>query len=196
MLTNRSFLKHAFVYGAASLLTSAAGFLLIPLFTRCLDKDEFGALETIGRAAELAGVFLLVTGIKQGLMTLYQQKDSEVERRRTIGAALFLVSCASLLVGGVVFAAAPVFGRFVEEDPHLLRLAVLAIVLEPLHLLPLALMQARLESTRFLAITVSQFLTRSSPEYRLRHLVPLGHGRRTGGDGRERSHLRRNPHRP
>src|SRR5262249_33302608 len=42
----------------------------------------------------------------------------------------------------------------------LLRLAILAILLEPLSQIPLTLVQARVESTRFVAITLSQFLVR------------------------------------
>jgi O-antigen/teichoic acid export membrane protein len=159
-MNDRSFLKHAAIYGTASLLTQAAGFLLIPIFTRCLDKAEYGRLEILGRAAEFAGILVLVSGLRQGLMTLYQQKDSEAERRRTVGAALVLVFGAALLVGGIMALSAPTLGGWLNEEPRLLVLAVLAILLEPLHLLPLALMQARLESTRFVVMTVAHFLTR------------------------------------
>ncbi len=160
MMNNQSFLKHALVYGTASLLTSAGNFLLIPLFTRYLDMDRYGALETLGRTAECAGLLMMVGGFRQGLMTLHQQKDSDGERRRTVGAAFFLMFCSSVLVGGLMYVLAPAVGGWLKEDPQLLALAVLAIVLEPFHLLPLALMQARLESTLFVFLTVGQFLTR------------------------------------
>ena len=159
-MNNQSFLKHALVYGTASLLTSAGSFLLIPLFTRYLEMDRYGALETLGRTAECAGLLLLVGGFRQGLMTLQQQKDSAEERRRTVGAAFFLMFCAAVLVGGLMFLSAPSLGKWLKEDPQLLSLAVLAILLEPFHLLPLALMQARLESISFVFVTVCQFLMR------------------------------------
>ena len=160
MTNDRSFLKHALVYGMANLLTQAANFLLIPLFTRCLDKDRFGDLETVGRAAELAGLFLLVSGLRQGLMTLYQQKDSDRERRRTVGAVLAIVCCGTVLVGGAMCVWAATVGGWLGVEGRLFLLAVLAIVLEPFHLLPLSLMQARLESTRFVTITISHFFLR------------------------------------
>jgi O-antigen/teichoic acid export membrane protein len=161
-MNNGSFLKHALVYGTATLFTSAANFLLTPLFTRCLTREEYGAQETLCRCAEFVGLFMLVGGLRQGLMTLYQQKVSEPERRRTVGAALFLITCASLLVGGVMFVCSDRWGASLREDPRLLGLAITAIVLEPFHLLPLALMQVRLESTRFVLITVCHFVTRVS----------------------------------
>jgi O-antigen/teichoic acid export membrane protein len=160
VINNRSFLKHAVVYGLASLLTSAGNFLLVPLYTRCLNKEQFGALEILGRVGEAAGIFLLVSGVRQGLMTLYQQKDSDGERRRTVTAALLLVFCASLLVGGLLVVSASTVAGRLHVETRLLAVAVLAVLLEPFHLLPLVLMQARLESARFVAVTVCHFLTR------------------------------------
>jgi O-antigen/teichoic acid export membrane protein len=160
VLNNRSFLKHALIFGSASLLTQAAGILLIPLFTRCLSKEEYGALEILVRAGEVAAIFLLVSGLKQGLMTHYQQKDSDAERKRTVSAALVLLLIASVVVGGVIFLSERVIAEKLRLESNLLALAVAAVVLEPFHLLPLALMQARLESTRFVATTVCHFLTR------------------------------------
>ena len=160
MSNDRSFLKHAFIFGTASLLTQAAGFLLIPLYTRYLDKDQNGALEMLGRAAELAGLFVLVSGLKQGLVTFYQQRESDEERRRTVGAALFLVFCAPVVVGGLLIVLGSTFAGWLREDSRWLALAVLATLLEPLHLLPLALMQARLESTRYFVVVLSQNLMR------------------------------------
>jgi O-antigen/teichoic acid export membrane protein len=148
------------IFGTASLLTQAAGFLLIPLFTRCLTKDEFGALEILIRAGEIAGIFLLVSGLKQGLLTHYQQKDTDAERRRTVAAALVLLLIASVVVGAVALMSASFFAEKLRVDAHLLAVAVVAVVLEPFHLLPLALMQARLESIRFVLVTVCYFLVR------------------------------------
>ena len=160
MLDNRSFLRHALIFGTASLFTQAAGVLLIPLFTRCLTKDEFGALEVLVRAGEVAGVFLLVSGLKQGLVTNYQQKDTDAERRRTVSATLLLVLGVSLLLGAVALMSASAVAERLRVETHTLILAVFAVILEPFHLLPLALMQARLESTRFVAVTVCHFLAR------------------------------------
>ena len=114
----------------------------------------------LGRAAELAGLFVLVSGLKQGLVTFYQQRESDQERRRTVGAALFLVICAPLIVGGLLILSGSTLAGWLREDIGLLALAVLATMLEPLHLLPLALMQARLESMRVFIVVLSQNLMR------------------------------------
>ena len=159
-MNNGSFLRHAVVYGLANLLTQGAGFVLIPLYTRCLSKNDVGSLEILGRAAELGGTLLLVSGLKQGLMTLYQQKTEESERRRTAGSALGIVLLLGLVLSGIMLLLPQQLLDWLQLPRRFIQLSVLAVVLEPLHLLPLALMQMRLESTRLVIVTVAQFLTR------------------------------------
>src|SRR5260370_26235795 len=78
---------------------------------------------------------------------------------------MVLVLFLSAVVGGVALTfAQPITDMLGTENgtiaPILLRLAVLAILCEPLSLMPLSLVQSRVESRRFLVISVSQFLVR------------------------------------
>jgi O-antigen/teichoic acid export membrane protein len=162
-MKERSFLGHAIVYGAANLLTQAAGLVLTPLYTRCLSHDDFGAIQVLERTGELASTLLLVGGLRQGLMTLYQQKTAANERQRTVSAALALVFVVNALVGGLLIAVPALTDRLAHGlaiNGRGLRLVLLAIFLEPFHLFPLALAQARLESVSFVAVAFGQFLTR------------------------------------
>ena len=59
-------------------------------------------------------------------------------------------------------------------EPNLLRLAVLAVLLEPLTLMPMALLQARLESATFVAVTASQFVVRVLLTVLLTVVLPWG----------------------
>jgi O-antigen/teichoic acid export membrane protein len=165
IMKSESFLRHAAVYGLASLLVQAAGFVLLPLYTRCMSKEDFGALEVVVRLAETVSTVLLFGGLRQALLTFYQQADDEQARRRFVGSALLLV-VAGCVVGGVI--ALPLSGPLSlwlggtdrGLRPDLIRLAVLGILLEPLSLLPMALFQARMRSTTFVWVTVGQFLVR------------------------------------
>ena len=46
------FLRHAAVYGVAAALVQAAGFLLLPMYLRCLGPADYGVLEVVTRFAE------------------------------------------------------------------------------------------------------------------------------------------------
>jgi O-antigen/teichoic acid export membrane protein len=160
-----SFVRHAAVYGAANLLLQAGGFVLLPLYTRCLGPEDFGALEVLVRLGETMATFLLLGGLRQALLRFYQQSDSEDEKARVVSAALALVVGCVAAGGAVVFAFAGPLNDALRARGHdlgagLLRLAVLGVLLEPLTLVPLTLLQARLESLSYVAVTLGQFLLR------------------------------------
>jgi O-antigen/teichoic acid export membrane protein len=144
----------------SNFLVQASGFVLLPLYTRCLSKGDYGVLEVLGRVAEIVSTCLLVGGVRQAMITYYQQSGLR-DRQRVVGTALGLMGCTCLLGGGLVLAcAAPLTSCLNTPSPGLLRLAVLVILLEPFNLLPLALIQARVESLSFVLITLTQFLMR------------------------------------
>ncbi len=165
-MENRSFFRHAFLYGLGSVLVQAAGVVLVPLYTRWLTLAENGALEMLGRCAEMAGTLLLIGGLRQGLMTFYQQSKSDAEREQVFRSTMALLVLISVVGGGLIMAlAGPVCNLFQSDgrptiSADLMRLAVLSVLLEPLAMMPLALLQARVESALFVIITISQFVVR------------------------------------
>lgn len=168
-MNNRSFVKHAAVYGLANLLLQAGGFVLLPLYTHCLTPSDYGVLEVLGRLAETVGTCLMFGGFRQALLTFYQQSRNETERRRVVASTLGLFGVSGLVGGGLMLVLAgpcsSLLGTALAGDASavhggLLRLAILAILLEPLSQIHLTLMQARLESVRFGVVTIAQLLTR------------------------------------
>jgi O-antigen/teichoic acid export membrane protein len=168
-MDKQGFVKHAAVYGLANLLMQAAGVILLPLYTRCLQPGDYGVLEVLGRLAETVAPLLLFGGFRQALLTFYQQSSHEVERRQIVSTTLGLFAFTCLVGGGpVLLLADPISGWLSSVlgqgqtviSPRLLRLAILGILLEPWTLLPLALIQARVESLTFVFITLTQFLVR------------------------------------
>jgi O-antigen/teichoic acid export membrane protein len=152
----RSFLGHAAVYGVATFLMQAAGFVLLPLYLRCLSKEQFGELELVTRLAETAGTLLLFGGFRQALFALYSQAEGEPEKRRVVCSTYLLVGgCA--LVGGVMACLLP---GLAGVDAVLVRLGVLTVLLEPFSLVPLSLMQARTQSVAYVSVVAGQFLCR------------------------------------
>ncbi len=163
-MKSQSFLKHAAIYGLASMLTQIAGFVLLPLYTRYLtDPSDYGVLEVLGRIAETAATILLLGGFRQALFTFYQQAPDETERRRVVSSAFLLAGVACLC--GIVLTLVlvrPLHGLIladVSHRPWLMTLALFGVLLEPFTMLPLALLQSRMQSTRFVLTTLAQFLT-------------------------------------
>jgi O-antigen/teichoic acid export membrane protein len=167
-MDRQSFFRHAAVYGLASLLLQAAGFVLLPIYLRCFSPADFGVLEVVGRIAETVGTCLLFGGFRQALMTFYQQADAEPQRRRIVCSALTFYAASALTGGALALALGPAagagLGQWLFGEPGLadglLQLAILGILLEPFSLIPLTLIQARVESATYVLVVLAQFLFR------------------------------------
>lgn len=163
-----AFFKHATVFGLCSICVQAGGVVLLPLYTRCLDPGAYGLLEIIGRLSETVSMCLLVGGMRQALLTFYRQSESELDRRRVVCGMYALLGVICTLGGVLALLFASPLSRLLAEamesrgelSPTLLRLAFLAIILEPLTLTATAVLQARLWSVRFLVLTLLQLLMR------------------------------------
>ncbi len=163
---NQSFFRHAVLYGLGSALVTAGNVVLTPLYTRCLSKADYGALEVLGRCAEMTATVLLIGGLRQALLTYYQQSKSDAERAAVFRTTMGLLLTVCLVGGGAVMAlAGPLGACFRGGDgtavgPDLIRLALLSVLLESGTLMGLALLQTRLESAAYMAVTVGQFVAR------------------------------------
>ena len=89
-----SFFHHAAVYALGDLLVMAAGFVLLPVYSRCLTVADFGLLEVFERVAEVAAVCLLARSIPLATFTFYKQARDEAEGRRAVAAGFLLASGA------------------------------------------------------------------------------------------------------
>lgn len=160
-MARAGFLKHAAVYALGDLLLMAAGFVLVPLYARWLSPAEFGTLEVLERAGEIAAICLLGRGLPLAALALYKQGRDDEERRRATTAAL-LLALGGVLAGAAVLAlgAGAVTRTLQVDDSLLLWFAVLAALLECLIAVALAVNQARLESGYYVLTSVGQFLFR------------------------------------
>ncbi|MGL4551285.1 MAG: lipopolysaccharide biosynthesis protein, partial [Gemmataceae bacterium] len=151
----KSFLGHAAVYGVATFLMRAAGFVLLPLYLRCLSTPQFGVLEVVTRMAETAGMLLLFGGFRQALFTLYGQAEGD-DKRRVVCATYVLITAGAALGAAAAWCSPGFYG----VEAWTLRLAVLTVLVEPFSVVPLSLMQARSESLAYVAVVGVQFLCR------------------------------------
>jgi len=101
----QSFLRHALVYGLGNTLLYAASFVLLPLYTRCLDPGEYGALEILNRATEVLSLCLLFTAARQATTTFYRQSPDDQGRRGVVGTVLTAL-LAAVFLGALVLALA------------------------------------------------------------------------------------------
>lgn len=93
--------SHTLIYGLGSVLQTALGFILIPLYTRYYSTDMYGTLALITLCGTLAGsVFYL--GASSALSRSYFDYEEGIERKKVISTSLYLSilgACAQILLG-------------------------------------------------------------------------------------------------
>jgi O-antigen/teichoic acid export membrane protein len=158
-MRNLTFLKHAGVYAIGDFLVMAAGFVLLPLYTRSLTQTQFGTLEILERTGEILVVCLLGRGIPQAVFALSKQCASEIERRQIVGAA-FSIAAVTIGLGTLgLWPVADSLSAWLQVDSGLLLwTAMVVMLLDGFSLVALTLNQARLDSVFYAAVSLSQFL--------------------------------------
>jgi O-antigen/teichoic acid export membrane protein len=143
------------------MLLQAAGVLLLPLYTRFLSPAEYGALEVFSRIGEVVAVCLLFTGLRQAVLVLHGQSETDADRQ-AVGTTTAVIVAGCAAVGGLLVLAGSglLTGALGFDDGGLLVPGVLAGVLEAACLVLLGLAQARTQSVFFVVVTFAQFLIR------------------------------------
>ncbi|MDT8069767.1 MAG: oligosaccharide flippase family protein [Terriglobia bacterium] len=88
----RRLLKHSGIYGVSVVLSKMVGFLMIPIYTRCLAPSDYGVLELLDLLMFLTGIFASM-GIYSAVFKFYSAYESQQDKREVISSAL-LYYCA------------------------------------------------------------------------------------------------------
>lgn len=98
--------RDTLIYGAAAILSRGLALLTLPIYTRVLAPDDYGALETILVAGTLAAM-LVPLEISQALARLFNEVEPGAARRRMASTALwFTVAMYAAALSGVLAIAA------------------------------------------------------------------------------------------
>ncbi|MFO0680449.1 MAG: lipopolysaccharide biosynthesis protein [Sandaracinus sp.] len=91
----KQILVDTLTYGASGVMTQVLGFLLMPLYTRCLEAEEFGAIAMMSLVFQ---VFLALAslGFRTAMYKEFFAAKDEDERARAVGTAILGVGAASV----------------------------------------------------------------------------------------------------
>jgi len=113
--------RHSAIYAIGTLISRLTALVMLPIYTRYLTPEDYGAIELLTMAIELTGI-LVGFRITQAMFRYYIMSDSEVERRQVVSTVLLTVMAASglgtlvLYQGGNLFSEV-IFGttQYAEE---------------------------------------------------------------------------------
>jgi O-antigen/teichoic acid export membrane protein len=89
----RRFLKDSVVYSASTLLSRGITILLIPLYTRFLQPEEYGALDLLTVMATIIN-YIVALEISQGVARSYSDAKTGKDKSACVSSALWFAVCA------------------------------------------------------------------------------------------------------
>lgn len=156
--------RNTLIYGVGVILSRAASFIMLPLYTRLLDPAHYGVLQLLQMCVEVATITMAAGGA-YAINRFFFKAADEAERQEvvTTGMALLIVSHvgASLLLA----AAAPWLAQLVLKDAglsHLIWITAATLALEPLTSVPMALIQIRERPVLYVSFSIGRLITQLS----------------------------------
>src|SRR5690348_7471575 len=80
-------IKHTLIFGIGSIVNSAFGLVLVPLYTRYLRASEFGVLSLLMITLTLITI-VLKFGLNHAFFRHYYDTEDPLQRRRIVGSTL------------------------------------------------------------------------------------------------------------
>ena len=155
-----STVKHGLIYFLGNALARLAGFIMLPVYTRVLTTGDYGVLEILSVSADVLSM-IAGLGIRQAMLRLYYQHDSDEERHVVVSTAALLVVAifGCLTVGGLALAR-PISEAMLGPDQPLIyvQLAVVSFVVGALGDIPGVHLQASQRSSTLVTSNLVRLL--------------------------------------
>ncbi|MEK6301446.1 MAG: oligosaccharide flippase family protein [Acidobacteriota bacterium] len=154
-------IKHTLIFGIGSVVNSAFGLVLVPVYGKYLRASEFGVLALLTVSLTLVTIVLKL-GLNHAFFRHYYDTEDETHRRRIVGSTLVFLSVSSAALVAVLWAFAPQASAAVfagdQSKADLLRLIFLISFFEVISLIPDSILRAKFKSARYSAINIIAFV--------------------------------------
>jgi O-antigen/teichoic acid export membrane protein len=153
--------KHTLIFGIGSVVNSAFGLVLVPLYTRYLRASEFGVLSLLTITLTLITI-VLKFGLNQAFFRHYYDTENPSERRRIVGSTLIFLLASGLLSTGLLYLIAPQVSWLIfsgdSGQANLLRLIFFIGFFEIISVIPDSILRANFKSAHYSALNIAAFV--------------------------------------
>ena len=150
MSTFKKLFQQTFIYGLATVLPRMLSFLLVPLYTEVLPKEEYGEISVIFAYFVLFNV-ILAYGMETAFFRFYNKQKEKTEVLSTSGISLGL---SSLLFFGVAFLSQDWISSITGIPLQYIKIAIWILLLDALVIIPFAWLRASEKPMRYAIIKI------------------------------------------
>ncbi len=168
--------RNTIVYGFGVVLSRAASFIMLPVYTRLLTPGDYGVMALLALMTEVAGI-ALSAGTTAGVLRFYFKADTPHDRHTVIDTALTLLAGLNGIGAALLMVFAPWLSAVVLKGaggPELVRIAAAVFFLEAFILVPLLFAQVQEKARLFVGANLVKLLLQLS--LNLLFLIGFGWG--------------------
>lgn len=156
----RHFFKTAAIYGLASIVGRAIGFLMIPVYTHYLSPEDYGVVEILDLFTTVLGSIIAgATGMS--LFNFYHNAEDDAQRHDIVATAITLVlGCTCLFsVLGIMYS-----GWLTEllfkglQHQSAVRIILLTFIFENVSVITLSYIRAQNRAILYICISLAKLL--------------------------------------
>ncbi|HVF91837.1 MAG TPA: oligosaccharide flippase family protein [Blastocatellia bacterium] len=149
------------MFGIGSIVNSAFGVILVPIYIRHLRAGEFGILSLLTVTMSLV-VIVLKFGLNHAFFRHYYETEDRAHRRKIVGSTLLFLVLSSTLFTLLLYSVAPqasaaVFGGD-RAKAGLMRLVFFISFFEIITLVPDSILRASFKSARYSVLNIVAFV--------------------------------------
>ena len=156
--------RDTLIYGIAFLLSRAASFIMLPVYTRYLVPADYAALHLLQMSLDVAAI-LLSSGVIAGVQRFYFKYKSPLDRRAVLWGSLLMYFGLNVIGSLCLWHWAGDIAGVVLEDKsqsHLVLITAGSFALEPLSALPLLLLQILQRSKAYSIVSIVKLVVQLS----------------------------------
>ncbi|MFX0140892.1 MAG: lipopolysaccharide biosynthesis protein, partial [Candidatus Hodarchaeota archaeon] len=151
--------KHTVIYGIGRFAEQAAGFILIPIYTRYLDPEKYVQLALFMIFISLLNVFLNM-GFSSAFFKYYFNTDDEGIRKCIVSTSFLFLLFFAILICSSLYLNSSFFSKLIFDSDvyqHYFVYIFAICFFTSLSLIPLALLRAQEKSVMFSVIGLFKF---------------------------------------
>jgi len=146
--------KHYLVYGIGSAISTAGGFILIPLYTNLLTTAEYGSLELLNKISNIL-ILVIFMGSRQAYIRYFFDKNTTEWQQQVTGTMIIFCCVGSIVTCSVFILFRNIIVKYIfqnEIDALLIVLLLAWIPFEMVFNIGMSLLQIKLQSKLYVII--------------------------------------------
>jgi O-antigen/teichoic acid export membrane protein len=148
---------YVLMFAAATMVSKAVAFLMLPLYTRFLSPADYGVIELIELSLDIVSI-VAGSRLLGGVFRFYHKAETDDQRRSVMSTALITICLGYALIGLAVIAAAPLVSRLALGDVKytgIVRIAAVSLIFQAPAFVPPAWFRL---TNRFRVVVIAQLV--------------------------------------